>query len=130
MTMQALTAERSTHRLHSPEVTALLKNFPPRRAGQRWEATEQSHEQVRERLLTPPFRLASSAPQSRRRTGLTKTLAWLEHFPGQTWQERWNASGADAAGNIASTSRKRSIARSGPGRSSKSCGTPASASRS
>ncbi|MET7906079.1 site-specific integrase [Streptomyces sp. NPDC005355] len=101
MNTQALTTEPSTHRLHSPEVAALLKNFPPRRPGQRWEATEQSREQVRERLLAPPFRLASSAPQSRRRTGLTKTLAWLEQFPGQTWQDRWNASGADAAGNIA-----------------------------
>jgi hypothetical protein len=31
------------------------------------------------------------------RIGLSATLRWLEQFPGQTWEERWVSSGADAA---------------------------------
>lgn len=101
MTTQVLAAARSSQRQHSPELAALLKRFPPRRPEQRWAVTEQSCGQALERLLAPPFVLGSSASQSRRRTGMTKTLAWLERFPGQTWQDRWHASGADGAGNIA-----------------------------
>ncbi len=101
MTTQVPTTARSASRQLSPEMAAMLKNFPPRGPEQRWKATEQAREQVMERLLTPPFVLTSSASQSRRRTGLTKTLAWLERFPGKTWQGRWNTSGADAVGNIA-----------------------------
>jgi hypothetical protein len=33
-----------------------------------------------------------------RRRGLTKLLDWLQRQPGETWQDRWLASGADAAG--------------------------------
>jgi site-specific recombinase XerD len=32
------------------------------------------------------------------RRGLTKLLDWLERLPGDTWQDRWLASGADGAG--------------------------------
>lgn len=101
MTTQVQTVERSMRRQLSPEMAAMLKSFPPRGPELCWKATAQSREQVMERLLAPPFVLTSSASQSRRRTGLAKTLAWLEQFPGQTWQDRWNSSGADAAGNIA-----------------------------
>lgn len=31
------------------------------------------------------------------RRGLVALLSWLDQFPGQTWEERWLASGADAA---------------------------------
>jgi hypothetical protein len=34
------------------------------------------------------------------RIGLTKLLHWLGEQPGRTWQQRWVASGADAAGNL------------------------------
>jgi hypothetical protein len=33
-----------------------------------------------------------------RRRGLAKLLDWLQCQPGETWQDRWLASGADAAG--------------------------------
>lgn len=33
-----------------------------------------------------------------RRRGLGKLLDWLEGQPGETWQDRWMASGADDAG--------------------------------
>jgi len=57
-------------------------------------------EAVFQRLLAPPFVLEAESSQSKRRVGLRKVLAWLEQHPGRTWQERWVASGADAAGNI------------------------------
>ncbi|WP_406380417.1 tyrosine-type recombinase/integrase [Streptomyces sp. NBC_01618] len=101
MTTQALTTARSPQRQYSPEMAAMLKSFPPRRPEQSRKATEQSREQVMEQMLASPFVLESSASQARRKTGMTKILAWLEQYPGQTWQDRWMASGADAVGNIA-----------------------------
>ena len=35
----------------------------------------------------------------RRRRGLVSVIEWLAAHPGQTWQERWQATGADALGN-------------------------------
>jgi hypothetical protein len=56
---------------------------------------------VLERLLASPFVLTNPSLQASRRTGLVKVLHWLEEHPGQSWQDRWIASGADAAGNTA-----------------------------
>ena len=47
-------------------------------------------------LFTDPG--AGLARDKTRRRGLTKLLDWLQRQPGDTWQERWLASGADAAG--------------------------------
>jgi hypothetical protein len=33
-----------------------------------------------------------------RRAGTRRVLAWLETYPGKTWQERWETSGSEAAG--------------------------------
>ena len=45
---------------------------------------------------------SAGLPESRcsanRRRGLPVLLDWLEDQPGETWQQRWLASGADAAG--------------------------------
>lgn len=35
---------------------------------------------------------------NRRRHGMSLLLDWLESFPGASWQQRWQASGADTAG--------------------------------
>jgi integrase len=99
VTTQALTETRSARQL-GPAAMALLKQFPPRRPVSRWAATEQSREAVLARLLAPPFVLDTPGSQDRRKVGLTKVLRWLEQYPGQTWQDRWLVSGADAAGNI------------------------------
>ena len=53
------------------------------------------------RLFAPPFTADRDDMQSSRRIGLTKLVHWLEEQPGRTWQDRWLASGADAAGNLA-----------------------------
>jgi hypothetical protein len=50
------------------------------------------------RLSNPPFRSDSADVRGCVRRGLTALLDWLEQQPGQTWQERWLASGAEAEG--------------------------------
>ena len=48
------------------------------------------------RLLAPPFRLDKPGRPARSgRRGLTRILDWLAGQPGDTWQERWAASGAE-----------------------------------
>jgi hypothetical protein len=64
-----------------------------------WWQTRQSREALVERLLgrfIDPN--AGRARDKTRRRGLTKLLDWLQQQPGDTWQQRWVASGADAAG--------------------------------
>jgi len=52
------------------------------------------------RLLTSPlFTLDNPGSQGNRSRGLTALLDWLADQPGGSWQERWLASGADAAGS-------------------------------
>ncbi|WP_243316586.1 site-specific integrase [Streptomyces sp. PBSH9] len=47
-------------------------------------------------MFTDPS--ASLTRDKTRRRGLSKALDWLEGQRGETWQDRWMASGADAAG--------------------------------
>lgn len=51
-----------------------------------------------ERLTGGPFALDSVGGQKRRRHGVAALLDWLGAQPGESWQDRWLASGADAAG--------------------------------
>lgn len=81
--------------------TTLLRSFPPRLLPGVWPATEQTKQQVLSRLLAEPFTLDSGRRQQDRRRGLVRMLDWLEGQPGQTWQDRWAASAADAEGNVA-----------------------------
>ena len=80
---------------------ALLHQFPPRPMPDSWPAAVQPRQLVTTRLLTDPYTSASAALQAQRRRGLARVLDWLEHQPGDSWQDRWLASGADAEGNIA-----------------------------
>jgi hypothetical protein len=63
-----------------------------------WPATRQSHCEVFGRLTCPPFVLDSAGSQKQRRRGLELLLDWLADQPGESWQQRWLASGADSAG--------------------------------
>ena len=80
---------------------ALLRHFPPRPVPAAWPLTGQPGPHVIERLLAPPFAAGSRHLQQDRRRGLIRVLKWLQQQPGDTWQDRWIASGADAAGNAA-----------------------------
>ena len=73
--------------------------WEPRPCEVGWWQTRQSREDLAARLLglfTDPG--AGHTRDKTRRRGLTKLLDWLQRQPGDTWQERWLASGADAAG--------------------------------
>src|SRR6516225_3316624 len=83
------------------EIAGLSRRFPPRPPQDGWPATSQRRGHVLARLFAAPFTAAGDRLQSSRRIGLTKLVHWLEEHPGSTWQERWVASGADAAGNLA-----------------------------
>ena len=70
--------------------------FPPRPALAGWPASGQPREQVLEQLAA-----AAPGPGSggtgRHAAGLALLLDWLAAQDGGSWQERWLASGADAA---------------------------------
>jgi integrase len=63
-----------------------------------WPATRQERGAVQERLTSGVFVLPNADSQDKRRRGLSWLLDWLADQPGRTWQQRWMASGADAAG--------------------------------
>jgi Phage integrase family len=74
--------------------------WEPRCCEEGWWQTRQSREDLVARLLglfTDPG--AGLTRDKTRRRGLAKLLDWLQRQPGDTWQERWLDSGADAAGS-------------------------------
>ena len=80
--------------------TGQSPEWEPRPFSQSWWQTRQSREALAGRLLglfTDPD--AGRIRDKTRRRGLTKLLDWLQRQPGDSWQERWLASGADAAGS-------------------------------
>ena len=72
--------------------------FPPRPVVTDWPATRRERGEVWERLTSGMFVLDNANSQDRRIRGLAWLLDWLADQPGQTWQQRWMSSGADAAG--------------------------------
>jgi integrase len=84
------------------QMAGLSRRFPPRPAHDGgWPATSQRRGHVLARLSAAPFTADRDKLRSSRRIGLAKLVHWLEEQPGRTWQHRWVASGADAAGNLA-----------------------------
>jgi integrase len=79
----------------------LLERFPPRRVPERWEWTDQTADEVLARLTCPPFLTGSVGLDRDRRRGMRHVLGWLDTQSGDTWQERWAQSGADAMGHAA-----------------------------
>ena len=80
--------------------------WEPRPCEKGWWQTRQSREDLVERLLglfTDPG--AGLTRDKTRWRGLAKLLDWLQRQPGDTWQERWLASGADGAGLIGPSRR-------------------------
>jgi integrase len=77
------------------EALALREKFPPRPVPARWDATGLDKDAVLARLLASPFPAGNASTQYHRRSGLIKIMQWLQAQPGQTWQDRWMASGVD-----------------------------------
>ena len=81
----------------SPRRTGASR-FTGRAGGASWPATERDRDLVFKSLTSPPFVLSSPGSQKQRRRGVVLLLDWLAGCPGQAWQERWLASGADTTG--------------------------------
>jgi len=83
-----------------PDMQQLWQRYPPRASARTWAATEQRREPLLDQLLAAPFTVEENRQsRQRRRLSLFRLLDWLAGQPGDTWQQRWQASGADTAGN-------------------------------
>ena len=63
-----------------------------------WPATEQSFAEVLSAAEELEADASSRKELLRRVHGVELLLGWLSGFPGRSWQQRWLASGSDAAG--------------------------------
>ena len=82
---------------YGPDMQRLHRRYPARVVPPSWSGTCQDRDQLLARLLAPPF--TDVAMRARRQRGLVSVLDWLAGQPGHTWQERWQASGADELSN-------------------------------
>ncbi len=71
--------------------------FPARPVAASWAATRQERDRVLGRLSRAPFVRSNDSSQSQRVRGLAWLLNGLLEQVGETWQQRWLASGAEAA---------------------------------
>jgi len=83
----------------STEARALMLKFPPRPVAESWPMTRQDRAAVEDRMATAPFRGDDSQSRCHRKASLLAVLDWLELSPGQSWQQRWNATGAGQDGS-------------------------------
>jgi len=79
----------------NPTGAQLTASFPPRPAASSWPATEETRSAVLDRVLSVPFALDNRLSQQTRRLGVLTVLGWLRTQPGDSWQQRWRASGAE-----------------------------------
>ncbi|WP_208624356.1 hypothetical protein [Kitasatospora purpeofusca] len=95
MTTATLTAPPQTARkLAGAEAASLLQKFPPRHNLDPWLMTEADTDYVLDTLQQSPFRAEGQGAQYTRMVGARVILAWLQTFPGSTWQASWDASPA------------------------------------
>src|SRR5437870_2355114 len=73
----------------------LLGRFSPRPAATSWPTTQARRAVMMKRLLSPPFALENRLSQQTRRLGVLAVVNWLQARPGETWQQRWQSSGAE-----------------------------------
>lgn len=102
VTCETAAAPSASAAVVGPDMQRLRHSHPPRPQAVRWPTTELLTEAVLTRLLSEPFTadIASSRDDLlRRRRSLHRVLGWLADQPGDTWQARWLASGADVMGN-------------------------------
>jgi hypothetical protein len=85
------------------------QQFPPRPDATRWPQTCLGRVELEERLVSGVFVADNAHTQRTRKRGVKFVLDWLQAQPGATWQQRWQASGADdhGAGWIELASRWR-----------------------
>ncbi|MBF6302667.1 site-specific integrase [Nocardia amamiensis] len=83
---------RSTRGLLAETVMA---QFPTRPSAAALDE-ELTVDEAVDRADEPQFRSPCESTRFRRRRGTRALLRWLANYPGDTWQQRWQASGAEA----------------------------------
>jgi len=78
----------------------LRTRFPARRIAASWPQTRLSRQAVLQRLGTAPFVVDTPAGEDNRSRGVRIVVDWLQTQPGDTWQQRWLASGAEDNGRV------------------------------
>ena len=78
----------------------LRTRFPARPVAASWPQTRLPGQSVLQRLGTAPFVADTAAGEDNRRRGVRMVVDWLQTQPGDTWQQRWLASGADHDGRL------------------------------
>ena len=78
--------------------SASRETFTPRPAASEWPATRLSHSTVLGLITRSPFTGANPGTRNMRIRGANLAVGWLADQPGGSWQQRWLASGAEAAG--------------------------------
>jgi len=73
----------------------LRSQFTARPVEACWPETTRSLEDTARRLTSPPFLAAANATRAGRRRGVITLLRWLSTIPGESWQQRWLASGVE-----------------------------------
>ncbi|MDX3248852.1 site-specific integrase [Streptomyces sp. ME18-1-4] len=84
-----------------PQLTRAMvarQRFPGRSVPDNWPGTERSRAEAARLLSRPPYTLENAGSELHHKHGIVMVLDWLEDQPGQTWQERWKASGIEQAG--------------------------------
>jgi hypothetical protein len=106
MTAGSVSIEVATHPWAGPVAVSSsaarqtpCTRFPARPVAVCWPATGHDRGQVLQLVSSASFALPESRIQTNHRRGLPLLLDWLAEQPGRTWQDRWLASGADAAGD-------------------------------
>jgi hypothetical protein len=73
----------------------MRRRFPPRPPETSWQHTRHTQAEVLQRLDGAAFRADRRKTQVPRLRAARKLLDWLATFPGDTWQQRWLASGQE-----------------------------------
>lgn len=76
----------------------LRTRFPPRPVADTWPQTRLARQAVAQQLAAAPFVVGTAAGEDNRTRGVRIVLDWLQAQPGDTWQQRWLASGAASDG--------------------------------
>src|SRR5271170_1222931 len=69
------------------------RDFPRAPEESSWPASLLSAQEIIARIGAPPFRPTNGTGY--RRHGTARILEWLAAFPGDSWQQRWKAAGAE-----------------------------------
>ena len=78
----------------------LRTRFPARRVAVSWPQTRLGRQAVLQQLGAAPFVADSLTGEDNRRRGVRMVVNWLQTLPGDSWQQRWLASGADNDGRV------------------------------